>query len=140
MASQVSEWFIGAEPRAASEPQRLSLRERYGVNDDRLLKVLAKMEAAVEKPVSRNKLAEIAGVSTRSLERLFIRHRAQTLTETYMRIRLDQASQLVRKTSMTITNIALACGFQSSSHFSRAFKQRFGDAPSRDRDTGRKQI
>jgi transcriptional regulator GlxA family with amidase domain len=133
LANKVSEWFIGAEPRAASEPQRLSLRERYGVNDDRILKVLAKMEAAVEQPVSRAGLARIAGTSLRSLERLFIMHHGQTINQTYMQIRLNQADQLVRKTNMTIINIALACGFRSSSHFARAFKGRFGVAPSSDR-------
>ncbi|SDR97595.1 GlxA family transcriptional regulator [Bradyrhizobium canariense] len=133
LANKVSEWFIRAEPRPANEPQRLSLRERYGVSDDRVLKVLARMEATVEEPISRVKLAKIAGVSVRSLERLFIKHSARTLNEAYLQIRLNQAHQLVHKTNMTMTNIALACGFQSSSHFSRAFKDRFGSAPSRAR-------
>jgi transcriptional regulator GlxA family with amidase domain len=129
LARKVSEWFIGAKPRAASEPQRLSLRERYGVTDDRVLKVLATMEAAVEAPVSRLELARIAGISIRQIERLFNRHCGQTIDEAYKKVRLNQASQLVQKTNMTMTDIAFACGFQSNSHFSRAFKSQFGATP-----------
>jgi transcriptional regulator GlxA family with amidase domain len=91
------------------------------------------MEAAVEQPVSRAGLARIAGTSLRSLERLFIKQHGQAINKTYMKIRLNQADQLVRKTNMTIINIALACGFRSSSHFARAFKGQFGVAPSSDR-------
>jgi transcriptional regulator GlxA family with amidase domain len=130
LAAQVSDWFIGAKPRAATDPQRPSLRERYGVGNDRLLKVLAEMEATVEDPLSREALAEIAGISVRHLERLFMKHLGQTLQTSYMRIRLDQADQLLDKTSMSATAVAVACGFRSSSHFSRAFKARHGRTPS----------
>lgn len=135
LASRVSEWLIGAEPRAAEAPQRLSLRDRHGVNDDRLLKVLAEMEAAVEKPRSRDHLARVAGISVRQLERLFTKLPGRSLHGTYLDIRLTQAEQLLLKTGMSVTEIALSCGFRSSSHFSRAFKKRFGEAPNTRRAT-----
>ncbi len=91
LAGKVSEWFIRSGSRAASEPQRLSLRERYDVHNDRVLKVLALMETAVEDPVSREQLAVVAGVSMRQLERLFADHLGATVNDIYMRIRLDQA-------------------------------------------------
>jgi transcriptional regulator GlxA family with amidase domain len=130
LAARVSEWFIRAEARAASEPQRPSLRERYGVGDDRLIRALAEMETAIEDPLSREALAEIAGISVRHLERLFMNRLGRTLQDSYMRIRLDQADQLLNKTSMSATAVAVACGFRSSSHFSRAYKARYGNAPS----------
>lgn len=130
LASQVSEWLIGAEPRAAAAPQRQSLRDRHGVNDDRLLKVLAEMEAAVEHTKTREALARIAGLSVRQLERLFERLLGRTLHQTYLEIRLQQADQLLQKTGMSITAIALSCGFHSSGHFSRVFGDRFQQTPS----------
>jgi len=42
LAAQVSEWFIRTEPRPAGKSQRLSLRERVGISNDRVLRVLAK--------------------------------------------------------------------------------------------------
>ncbi len=45
LAARVSEWFIRTEPRAADKSQRLSLRERIGTSNERVLRVIAKMEA-----------------------------------------------------------------------------------------------
>jgi len=133
LAARVGEWFIRAEPRAADEPQRPGPRERYGVANDRVLKALAHMEATVEEPASRQALARIAGVSVRQLERLFAAHLGQTVNDIYLRIRLGEADQLLRQTSLSVTAIGVACGFQSASHFSRAFSARYGEAPSRRR-------
>jgi len=129
LASRVSEWFIRTEHRSADRPQRLGLRERHGLQDDRLLKVIAHMEATVEEPATRAALARLAGVSIRQLERLFRGQLARSMHDVYLAIRLEQASELLRKTAMPVTQIALACGFQGSSHFSAAFRQAFGAAP-----------
>ncbi len=44
--------------------------------------------------------------------------------------RLIRARNLLRQPGHKITAIALACGFNDSSQFSRAFKARFGVTPS----------
>jgi transcriptional regulator GlxA family with amidase domain len=131
LALQVAEWFIRPEPRSADGPQRVSLRERYGVTNDRVLKTLAHMEASVEDPAPRAALAGIAGVSVRQLERLFAANLGATVNGAYLNIRLAQADHLLRATGMPVTAVAVACGFQSPSHFSRAFRARYGAAPSR---------
>jgi transcriptional regulator GlxA family with amidase domain len=133
LASKVGEWFIRTAPREAGESQRQSLRERYAVRNDRVLRVLAEMEARIAEPLGRDGLAARAGVSVRQLERLFKAHLGRTVADTQRAIRLDQAAQLLRSTGMTVTDIALACGFQSSSHFSRAYRAHFGHAPSQRR-------
>jgi transcriptional regulator GlxA family with amidase domain len=133
LAVNVSDWFIRTTHRAADMPQRLSLRERYQVRDDRLLKVLAKMEASIETPPSRAVLAKLAGVSIRQLERLFLSHTGKSMSDTCLHMRLDQADKLLRSTGAKVTDIALACGFSASSHFSRAFKSRFGKSPTEQR-------
>ncbi|EJL30874.1 GlxA family transcriptional regulator [Novosphingobium sp. AP12] len=130
LAAQVSDWFIRSEQRGADRPQRLSLRDRYGVANDRVLRVLAQMEACVEDPLSRSNLAAIASVSVRQLERLFGSNLGATVSQIYMRIRLSQSEQMLRTTALPITEVALACGFKTSSHFSRSFKEQFGKAPS----------
>jgi transcriptional regulator GlxA family with amidase domain len=133
LAVKVGDWFIRTTHRAADMPQRLSLRERYQVRDDRLLKVLARMEASIEAPVSRKDLAKLAGVSIRQLERLFLTQMGKSLSDTGLHIRLDQADTLLRTTAAKVTDIALACGFSTSSHFSRAFRTKFGRSPTQHR-------
>ena len=130
LASIISDWFIRTDTRRADRPQRLSLRERHQVSSDPVLKVLAHMEETVEEPSSRDTLARIAGVSVRQLERLFRNYLGATVRESYMRIRLEKADQLLRTTALSVTQVALACGFQSASHFSRSFRDRYGKPPS----------
>jgi transcriptional regulator GlxA family with amidase domain len=139
LSARVSDWFIRSSPRDAAGPQRLSLRDRYDINNAALLRVLAHMEAHVEEPATREDLAAIANLSVRQLERLFHSHLSATIGESYMRIRLEQAEQLLRTTVLSITQVALACGFRSASHFSRRFSARYMTSPahSTDRRKGR---
>jgi AraC family transcriptional regulator, exoenzyme S synthesis regulatory protein ExsA len=43
--------------------------------------------------------------------------------------RLERAAHLLRSTAMSITEIVFECGFESASHFCRAFKGKFGLSP-----------
>ena len=131
LAARVSDWFIRGEVRAADRPQRLSLRERYGVADDTVLRVLALMEMHVEEPMDRDALGQAAGVSVRQLDRLFQQYLHMTVNDSYIQIRLQKAEQLLRTTTLPVTEIAFACGFRSASHFSRRFLRAFGMPPSR---------
>lgn len=133
LAAQVADWFIRSEPRAADRPQRLSLRDRYEISNDRVLKVLAHMEATVGEPSGRDVLAAVAGVSTRQLERLFASHLGTSVSDFYLSTRLAQAQQLLRSTGLSVIDVAMACGFKSSSHFSRAYKQQFSRSPREER-------
>ena len=131
LAGKVSEWFIRTAGRPAGAAQRASLRERYGVRNDRVANALAAMEAAIAEPLAQAQIAARAGVSERQLERLFRHHLGCSPRRMHMAIRLDEAARLLRGTGMSVVEVASACGFQSGSHFSRAFKARFGHSPGR---------
>jgi transcriptional regulator GlxA family with amidase domain len=107
----------------------MDLRFRVGVTDDKLLKTLKSMEAHIETPLRRERLAKLAGVSLRQLERLFRMHLGRGLHQHYMVVRLGRSQQLLRESSLSILEIALATGFASASQFSRAFKRSFGSPP-----------
>ena len=51
--------------------------------------------------------------------------------------RLDEAARLLRRTDERITEIGLAVGFATPSHFATAFARRFGVPPSRYRAVAR---
>jgi transcriptional regulator GlxA family with amidase domain len=143
LAVAVSDWFIRSESRLADRPQRLSLRNRYDVANDRVLRVLGHMEETIEEPVPRERLAKIGEVSVRQLERLFQAHLGSSINATYLHMRLNHAEQLLRSTAMNATEVAVACGFTNLSHFSRAFRNKFGRAPTTERkqrrETSRRQ-
>ena len=91
------------------------------------------MEMNLEQPVPREDLAREAGISLRQLERLFHAHVGHGIHQHYRWLRLERARQLLRETSLPVLDVALATGFASSSQFSRAYAQTFGEPPSRTR-------
>lgn len=129
LAARVGEWFIRAAPRDPDRAQRTDLATRYGSTNPRLLLMLEAMEDAIEEPIARADLALRAGVTLRQLERLSVTHLGGTIAEVYLAIRLDRALELLRSTSMSVTEVAMASGFRSPAHFSRRFKNRFGIPP-----------
>jgi transcriptional regulator GlxA family with amidase domain len=135
LATAVSEWFLQTQLRAGSGPQRLTLRERYGVAHPKLLEALRAMEDSTDKPLSRGALARAISLSVRQLERLFAGHLGTTIGDLYLKIRLDRARALVHETALPLLGVAIACGFANGSHFSRAYRKRFGVSPKRDRQS-----
>jgi len=75
------------------------------------------------------KLVRWAGVSQSSLERQTRRHLRMTPGELLQRIRIQHARHLLRSSDLKIGEIALACGYESFSAFSRAFRKIYGQAP-----------
>jgi transcriptional regulator GlxA family with amidase domain len=129
LAAMVGDWYLRTQLRDASATQRMSLRERYGVTNEKILGALALMEANPEEPLDRAQLARLTGISVRQLERLFADHLGSTIGSSYLDIRLARAMTLLKETNLAMMDVALACGFVSTSHFSRAFKRRYGAPP-----------
>lgn len=129
LAAAVSDWLLHTQVRDGGLPQRMDLRFRLGVGDAKLLEVLKAMEAHIETPLSRERLAELAGVSLRQLERTFHRELGRGVHEHYLDLRLARSRQLLRETSLSMLEVGLATGFGSASQFSRTFRRSFGMTP-----------
>lgn len=138
LSSAVSDWFIHGKPRESGEPQRLEVLRRSGPLHRKLLKVLSIMEEQLEEPVCRDDLARAAGLSLRQLERLFENKLNTTIGQHYLELRLARARTLLQQTVMSVLEIAVATGFVSPTHFSRAYRQRFGHPPTHERREGRR--
>jgi transcriptional regulator GlxA family with amidase domain len=118
------------EVRPSIGPQRAGLVERLGTTDPILLDAVATMETRIADPVTLKDLAQMAGISPRHLNRLFQEKLDRSTMDFYRTLRLDTARSLLRNSSLPLTQIALATGFASSSHFSRVYSQHFGQPPS----------
>ena len=136
LAASVGDWFLHTHIREGFGPQRMDLRYRLGVADEKLLSVLRAMERSIETPLARAELARAAGISLRQLERLFQRHIGHGIHSHYRWLRLERARQLLRETSLPVLDVALATGFASSSQFARAYSRAFGEPPSDTRMNG----
>ncbi|MGB3315645.1 MAG: GlxA family transcriptional regulator [Albidovulum sp.] len=129
-ARLVSDWFMHTEVRPAFGPQRSGLAERVGTANKTALDAVSVMEANIAEPLALAALARIAGVTPRQLNRLFTTHVGQTTMGYYALMRLETARRLLRNSSLTVTEVAMATGFATAGHFSTRFRAAFGHPPS----------
>ena len=93
----------------------------------------ALMEANLGEPLPTEDIARLVGVSRRQLERLFKQHLDELPSRYYAELRLARARRLLQQTSQSILQVGLGCGFSSGSHFSNAYRTRFGRTPREER-------
>ena len=80
-------------------------------------------------PPSLEMLAAEVGCGAYHLSRVFSRETGLTIPQYLREIRLDRAAKLLRSRRCNVTQAAFAVGYQSLSHFSKAFWERFGCCP-----------
>jgi AraC family transcriptional regulator len=82
-------------------------------------------------PLRLEEVSAAAGFSPFHFHRVFRTLLGETLNQFVKRVRLERALYLMSHApNRSLTEVALDCGFSSSSVFSRSFKQRNGVAPS----------
>ena len=109
---------------------RLPAAARYGTTDPRLLKIITAMEEQDEDPLDAATLAAEAGISVRQMERLFRHKLGERPMGFYLKLRLEKAERLLTYSTISISEVAVACGFSSLPLFSRSFRARYGRPPS----------
>lgn len=133
LATAVGDWFLRQELRGGAAAQRMSPSDRFGVSDPRLVRVLAHMDADPVAEHRRAALARLAGLSVRRLEALFADQLGTTIGRHALGLRLDRARRLLTQSTLSVIEVATDCGFASASHFSRAYRARFGLPPRAER-------
>ena len=81
-------------------------------------------------------VAEIAGISTRTLQRK-LAHVGLTYSDLLGTVRYEHASRLLRDTDCRIIDVAFSSGYTDPAHFSRAFRRMTGVTPRRFREQTR---
>lgn len=137
LAIAISEEFLCERIRGPHDRQRVPLRMRLGASQPTLTEAVSLMEANVEEPLSIDEIARHVGVSRRQLERLFRKYLSTVPMRHYLQLRLARARELLLQTGMSVGQVALACGFASTQHFSSCFRDSFGVSPRTERQRGR---
>ena len=129
LSCQISELLICDRVRGNNDRQRTPLRMHLGTSQPKLTEAVTLMEANIEEPMSLDELSGYVGISRRQLERLFKKYLNCVPTRYYLELRLTRARQLLLQTNKSIVDVALACGFISSPHFSKCYRDFFGIPP-----------
>jgi transcriptional regulator GlxA family with amidase domain len=127
-AAEVATRVLHSRIRSPCEPQT-PIRLRLGTRCSDLVKVIEIMEANIEEPLELDSIAGRIDCSRRQIERNFKKHLSCSPIHYYRNLRLDRARQLLADTPMSCTEVGVACGFNSTTSFRRAYQQRFGASP-----------
>jgi AraC family transcriptional regulator len=87
------------------------------------------MRSSFSGSLSLAEIAREACLSPFHFHRSFRTCFGETPHQFVIRLRLDRAADRLRRTNAPVTDVALAAGFESPAHFSRAFKGRFNCSP-----------
>ncbi|MFK4259479.1 helix-turn-helix domain-containing protein [Agrobacterium tumefaciens] len=115
--------------RMMRRQQRGQYVRKGGLAAASLNRVIQKIEDELTEAVSLSQLAEAAGLSVPHFCRAFKQSFGCPPYEFIIRRRIERAKEFLRGSEMTITEIALSCGFSSSSHFSNTFRREEASSP-----------
>ena len=87
------------------------------------------MEHHYQEDITVAKLAQLGYISVSCLSKRFKREMRVTPIEYLIELRLEKAKTLLRRKNITITEIAMRCGFGSSAHFCTCFQKHFHITP-----------
>ena len=133
LVAEISDPFILERVRDSYDRQHIPLAARLGFNHTALVDIAALMEANFEEPLSAVELARLAGLSLRQVQRMFQESLDTTPSKYYLRLRLRRARELLLQSQMSITQVSVSCGFQSTCHFSKSYRALYGRTPRSER-------
>jgi transcriptional regulator GlxA family with amidase domain len=133
LVAAISDMFVCDRLRSEADYQRVPMRHALGNTQPKLVELVSLMENNLEEPIHLDELANYVNISRRQLERLFQKYLNCTPSRYYLKLRLARARQLLKQTSLSIIEIATACGFVSTPHFSKCYRFYMGMPPRNER-------
>lgn len=129
LPAAISEMFVYERIRNEQDHQKVPLKHTLGTHQPKLQEIVALMEANLEEPIELDDLALYVALSRRQLERMFQKYLHCTPSRYYLKLRLIRARQLLKQTHLSIIEVAAICGFVSTAHFSKCYREYFALPP-----------
>lgn len=92
-------------------------------------KAMEIMDRYIEEPIAISKIAAGLNVSSKKLQREFLKTFGVPPTQVYRHKRLLAGRKLIQETDISMPEIAVRCGYQCASAFTRAFHEEFSETP-----------
>ncbi|MBO0457077.1 AraC family transcriptional regulator [Enterococcus hulanensis] len=110
---------------------RMNLKTDDTTQSEHLFKnILNYIDDNMSENLSVNQISEANSIDRTYLYKLFQTHKGIGPSEYIQNLKLQKACSLLRKSSLTITEIAYETGFSSSSYFSKFFHSKLAISPS----------
>jgi LacI family transcriptional regulator len=104
-------------------------REVVSPQASKVAAAIAYMQRNLQLSINIDAVARHLGLTRRSLEMHFNKHRGCSPAVEFARIRMEQAKTLLADTDMTTKEIAFSCGFHDVKRLFRTFKREIGQTP-----------
>lgn len=115
---------------AARPALKAGTRDAHQRRIERAVALIERAIAQGEEPPELGRLAEAAAFSPFHFHRVYRAMTGETTGQTVARLRLLQGLRLLASERRSVTDAALAVGYQSPQAFTRALRQSLGTAPS----------
>ncbi|MGB5708817.1 MAG: GlxA family transcriptional regulator [Arenicellales bacterium] len=140
VARRISQMYQHDRLRTPEDQQKMEAKYDLIRLSPKLAEAIDLMQNNIEDPLSPQEVASHVGVSLRQLERLFKKYRSTTPQRYYLRLRLENARQLLLYTSQSGLDVAIASGFSSHSHFIKSYRDVYGRTPREERVSDQEQL
>ncbi|TWU43339.1 HTH-type transcriptional activator RhaR [Novipirellula aureliae] len=94
-----------------------------------IAETISYLEKNFTQPIQLDYLVRVSGMSRRSFLRAFESVMGCSPISHLIRLRIDQACELLRTTEESVTDIAMQTGFNDSNYFSRQFRRQMNCTP-----------
>jgi len=110
--------------------QHHSTRVLNGLSHVKLVALKEYFRENLDQDICLAQMASIVGLSPKHLCRCFKHVVGQSPYQYLLKLRMEEAKRLLRKSDQSITQIGLATGFSAVRHFSTTFRKVTGQSPS----------
>jgi len=125
------------QTRSVSAKKQTTIEQNQDISKGNLIVPNTEITEAVQQIISTflpdkiigiNQIAKITGISSRTLQRELAKQNT-SYSHLLQEVRLQQALELLKNSSLKLIEIADLLGYSDASHFSRAFKKWTGFSP-----------
>jgi AraC-like DNA-binding protein len=127
--ARVLEWAAVRLFRSGSATGSGNFQETSGGRDP-VKRAIQLLRERLDQPLDLAVLAREVGVSPHHLSRKVGAQTGATLQRHFRRLRIERACEALDSKRMNVTEAALEVGYQSLSHFAKAFREETGRSPS----------
>lgn len=106
-----------------------SLTQKINPNEALLVTIISYIKKHFSENLSVTEVAMVHNIDRSYLFKLFQKYKKTTPSHYIQNLKLQKACSLLRKSSLSITDISYECGFTSSSYFSKFFQSNMGMKP-----------
>lgn len=129
VANQTARKMNYASIHSHNQVAKITASDVDWINHPQLKKAVTLMSQNLEQPLTTEQIAVQLGFSKRHLERLFGKFVGKSPKRYYRGMRIQRANNLLTQTSLSVTEIGIACGFESLGNFSKVYRAAYQMSP-----------